>query len=854
MTGSTRSQRRTPLASILGLAILAAVPSEARDGRRPLPIYVEDNHASAFEFIATTLDVGEPHVLVLVDAHSDSSAPRNPGALREGLRRVGSAAERERRVRRWRREGAVQSFDWIIPLMPSPVAQVVWVQAAPARTHEVDELPPMFSRSTPEELESRLPATLPVVASIDLDSFARLQPTEQGARFADLFSRVVRLPRLAAVSFAISRPWLADDAEASRLLSMALRAALSLPHSSIQLEPWGIEGPDRSERAKELYRQGREPPRFDPETISPELRSLLVANAERLRVRLEPPRWRDLLASWRAESGEWRVGLADVEAGADGIYRPDPGAAPELRVEGGLPGRVRSVTWLSWSPKAWAYNVLPELPAGKAFAGVGPPTVEYESTTLARTQSLSLPPERWMRALPGPDRTGVMRVSAEVETEDGVAHTMRIEIRRALGTGFRAGLAEQFGLPYVFGAGFLRRGGLRGPDTGVGNDCANFLVHAWRRSGLRIPWSNPAQLRRHLAKVAEGVSASDRIAIPPDASSRGLVVHLGSHVAALWEDREPVAALDPGDLVVHHLGGAPEVISLARLLDGRERKSFDLYLGPSREAKSWIAVGGDIMPGEIQGTPTGLAEMLGQADLAVANLEATVGSGGRAAEKRYVFRISASRLEDLSAAGIGALSLANNHAGDFGAEGLKETLGALDERRIGHFGAGVETSSAVAAWHARVNGTTVAFIAVSLTHPELLPAGSARPGIAVLPEHEREIGEAIVSARRGARSVIVLPHWGTEGTARITDEQRRWARWFVEQGADAVVGSGPHVVQAHEAVAGVPVFYSVGNLWFRGPWPAAARSAGIAFIGLDEAGRVVATRMERVPAARTATQ
>jgi poly-gamma-glutamate capsule biosynthesis protein CapA/YwtB (metallophosphatase superfamily) len=840
-----RHQASTALASVVAWAAFLANPVAAWDPRGPLPIYIEDNHAGAFQFLATTLDLDAPHVLVLIDAHSDDTAPRDGESLRVGMRRVATAEERAHRVEGWRREGRVQAFDWIRGLMPAPLSKVVWVREGPGAP-DGETLPPGFERSSPEELERHLIPGLPVVVSIDLDAFTEPEPRLQAAHFARLWGRVVRLPRLAAVSFAISRPWLADDAEASRLLTLALEASLALPHAEIRFEPWGIEGPDRSERAKEFYRQRREPPRFDPETAPPELRSLLLANAARLDVGLAPERWRDLLGRWRAEQGEWRIVLEGVDAGADGILRPASTSSPDLHIEGGLPGRVRSVTWLQWAPAVWSHDVLPELPAGKVFAGAAPPVVAYESRVLARTTSLSLGPAEWRRALPGPEETGVLRLSAELETDAGVERTARIEIRRGAGDGFRAGLSEQFGLPYVFGAGFLRRAGLTGPDTGVGNDCANFLVSAWRRSGLRMPWSNPAQLRRHLVKVGEQVGANDKVSIPPDAGTRGLVVHLGSHVAALWEDRAPVGTLGPEDLVIHHLGGAPEVISLARLLEGRDRKRFDLYLGPLREAASGVAVGGDMMPGTGGAPPAGLRDMLGRTDLAVANLETTVGSGGRPVEKRYVFQVPPSRLGDLRAAGISSVSLANNHAGDFGEAGLRATLAALDADGIGHFGAGLDTSAAVAPWITKVGASEVAFISVSLTDLGLLSAGPGRAGVAVLPGHEEEVAEAIAHAHRRGQTVVVLPHWGTEGTARITEEQRSWARWFVAQGADAVVGSGPHVVQAYETVGGVPVFYSVGNLWFDGQWPAESREAGVAFLGLDRDGRVVAARMERL--------
>lgn len=817
--------------------------------RLPLPIYFEDNHAGTLQFLASTLELGRPHVLVLVDAHADSSTPPDLKGLREGLLRAASPEERDARIGAWRRRGAVQAFDWITPLMPTPLQRVVWVRPGAGDGHRsAARLPPGFETSSLENLEAHLPPDLPVVATFDLDSFAGLPSEEAALRFARHWARVVRLRRLSAITFAISRPWLSDDGEASRLVFLALQAALSLPHATIRFEPWGIEGPDRSERAKAFYRKRREPPRFDPEVASPELRGVLLGNADRLDVQFDPTRWRDLLGRWRAETREWQVALSGVDLGSDGILRPEPGTLPDLRVEGGLPGAVRRVTWLAWTPRSWTYNILPEIPLGKDFAGASPPVVEYQSTVLARSESVALGAEAWMSALPGPGRSGVVRISAEVETELGTVHTARVEIRRGIGSGFRAGISEQFGLPYVFGAGFLRRGGLTGPDTGVGSDCANFLIYGWRRSGIRIPWSDPARLRRHLTGVADSVRATDGIAIPPDVEDRGLVVHLGSHVAALWEDRPPLGTLGPEDLVVHHLGGAPEVTTLGRLLEDRAQPVFDLYLGPAREPAAWVAVGGDTMPGRDMGAPPGLGSALRRADLAVANLETTVGTGGTPARKRYVFRIPAARLADLSALGFRAFSLANNHAGDFGAEGLDETLGALDAKGLGHFGAGRDVASAVSAWRSQVGGMTVAFVGVSLTDPDLLPAGTDQAGLAVLPRHQRELAEAIATARATAPCVVVLPHWGREGFASVTEEQRRWARWLVQQGADAVVGSGPHVVQAHEIIAGVPVFYSVGNLWFEGTWAKASDAAGLAFIGLDRSGRVVATRLERLPA------
>lgn len=844
MTDSLSLPKYGTLASVLALALAPA--AHARDAKAPLPVYFEDNHAGTFAFLAETLDISTGHALLLVDAHSDSSTPRGVAAVREGLRRVDSPEQREARIRAWQRDGAVQSFDWIAALLPSPIAAVVWVTIPTSRPRSIPSLPTEFVTAGVEGIPARLPRDLPVVASIDLDAFSGLAPDEQAAAFSALWERVMGSPRLEAVTFAISRPWLSDDSEASRLVLLALRASLSLANAAIRFEPYGIEGPDHSERAKMFYRRHEEPPRFDPETVSPELRSLLLANAEALDVRLDPARWQNLLERWRAEDGVWHVSLAGVQPDSDGVARPVSDVLPELRVEGGLPGTIRGVRWLKWSPASWSYNLLPDLPAGKVFVSAAPPVIQYRPALIARTTSLSLGPEEWAAALPGPERSGVLRVSAELDTDRGVVSTARLEVRRGVGGGFHAGLSEQFGSPYVFGAGFLRRGELYGPDTGVGNDCANFLVYAWRRSGLRIPWSNPAQLRRHLAPLASGVLRTDRVVIPEDAPERGLVVHLGSHVAALWKDRAPAGSLGPEDLVVHHLGGAPEILTLGELLAGRNDTTFDVYLGPERKPVAWVAVGGDVMPTD-GAPPAAVRAQLRQADLAVANLETTVGEGEQPAPKRYVFRIPGSRLADLLDMGLRGVSIANNHTGDYGADGLRQTLSSLDGVGLGHFGAGASSSAAASAWMTRVKGVSVAFVAFTLADPDLLPAGAASAGIAALPRHEGEIAASLAAARASADCVIVVPHWGREGTAAVTDEQRRWARWLVEHGADAVVGSGPHVIQGHETIGGVPIYYSAGNLWFSGRWPVALQTAGVVMLGLDSGGRVVASRLDPIP-------
>jgi hypothetical protein len=94
-------------------------------------------------------------------------------------------------------------------------------------------------------------------------------------------------------------------------------------------------------------------------------------------------------------------------------------------------------------------------------------------------------------------------------------------------------------------------------------DCANFVVYALRRQGQRVPWSDPKRLRDHLDLVA--ISRAWHSKISAEDLDRGAIVHLGTHVAAIMEDRQPVGILDQNDLVAHQLGGSPEILTLGKL-------------------------------------------------------------------------------------------------------------------------------------------------------------------------------------------------------------------------------------------------------------------------------------------------
>ncbi|MEM7384175.1 MAG: CapA family protein [Verrucomicrobiota bacterium] len=807
-----------------------------------LPIYFEDDHAGSFFHLAATLDLDEPHALLLIDEHSDASAVRKSDDLRDGLRRVRSLGERAERLDEWRRLGRVQAFSWIEPLMPMPFEGVWWLapeagdqagQLAEAReqldgrlaieNRRSGSLADRFHRAELADFSKGLPRGKPVVVSIDLDYFARMTLADTATRFEAIWARVLNIPKLRAVTFSISRPWLTGEARAHRLLERALRAAVSVRNSDIRFEPFAARGPDRSERAKAFFAKAQVPPRYSIETAPPTLRGLLLSHSDRILVRNEPGRWTALLDRWRAENGTWRIVVDDVQPSTDEVWRLREPTTLRVRAtpRRAMPLQVR---WLALRPESMVSNVLPDLPAGKIFARTATPYVRDIEHVLTMTEDGALAADSWRSLLDGQTGFGTVRLVADIREEDDSPwqRTPEIEIRVSEGPGFRAALAEQFGTPYVFGAGFLSDGRETGPETRAGNDCANYLIYAWRRCGQRLPWCDPLQLRPHLQLLAKELTIDSRTPIDAAMIERGLVIHCGKHVAAIWEDVEPIGVLDPGDIVTHHLSGPPELITLMDLISARPQPEFDLMILPAAESVFEMMAGGDICLKETA-TPT-FPEFLAKADIALANLECALTTHDRPVrDKTYLFKAPPEMASHLKKAGFDAVSLANNHSGDYGEAGLRETLSALADSGLGAFG--------LKPWRFEIAPDQWASaLGINFVENDSLEAD------------KRELVQTMAREKANGHTVLVFPHWGREHTGQTNAEQRSRARWLIDQGADLVLGAGPHCRQPLDFYRGRPVFYSLGNAYFppRGAVPPEFHTAYWARIGFDGKGQLQA--------------
>ncbi len=171
----------------------------------------------------------------------------------------------------------------------------------------------------------------------------------------------------------------------------------------------------------------------------------------------------------------------------------------------------------------------------------------------------------------------------------------------------------------------------------------------------------------------------------------------------------------------------------------------------------------------------------------------------------------------LSAAGFDVVSLANNHAMDYCATGLTDTLAALDDQGISCVGGGADEQAAWQASILRRGGLSVGFIGCSMIVPAAARAGDDSPGIAAHGKsYDDRLSAAIRALDTQADIVVVTFHWGYEGHRRHSAYQQQIARAAIDDGADLIIGHHPHCLQGVELYNGGVIAYSLGNFLFTG--------------------------------------
>ncbi|HEX2870190.1 MAG TPA: CapA family protein [Polyangiaceae bacterium] len=209
-----------------------------------------------------------------------------------------------------------------------------------------------------------------------------------------------------------------------------------------------------------------------------------------------------------------------------------------------------------------------------------------------------------------------------------------------------------------------------------------------------------------------------------------------------------------------------------------------------------------------------LAQVAGllDADFSIANLECAVATSGAAVDKVYTFRAEPSTLPRLHQY-FDAVSVANNHSGDYGPRAFQETLEHLRKAQLPYFGGGRELAEAHAPLMLRKRGVTIALLGYDDFHPRSFEASPGAPGVAWAEEPQMVFDIARARAT-GADVVLPFLHWGWENEPGPSSRQRELARLLIDAGADAVIGAHPHVTQGAEMYRGKPIVYSLGNFVF----------------------------------------
>ena len=204
--------------------------------------------------------------------------------------------------------------------------------------------------------------------------------------------------------------------------------------------------------------------------------------------------------------------------------------------------------------------------------------------------------------------------------------------------------------------------------------------------------------------------------------------------------------------------------------------------------------------------------LLSDADITFGNLEGVLVDGGEPGKKCsnpdacYLFRSPSRYVEHFKAAGFDVLSLANNHARDFGEEGRLASMETLAAAGIHHSGLEGDFASMT------VNGLKVAVLAFAVTKNSnmLLDYDLSRDTVEAYAESHDIV---IVSFHGGAegRDVTHVPFAEEEYFGEPRGDVAKFSRMVVKAGADLVIGHGPHVVRAMENFDGRLIAYSLGN-------------------------------------------
>ena len=215
--------------------------------------------------------------------------------------------------------------------------------------------------------------------------------------------------------------------------------------------------------------------------------------------------------------------------------------------------------------------------------------------------------------------------------------------------------------------------------------------------------------------------------------------------------------------------------------------------------------------------------VIDESDIFMANEEFPFSTRGTPAEdKQFTFRAAPSLTFVFKELGIDIVTLANNHAMDYGTDALLDTCDTLDKAGIRRVGAGKNLDEAKAPVILEAQGKKIGFLGASRVIPVASwNATSTKPGMLTTYDPKILVDE-IKKRREQCDYLVVYVHWVIERSERPEDYQRSLGKQYIDAGADVVIGSHPHVLQGVEYYKGKPIVYSLGNFIFGSSIPKTA--------------------------------
>ena len=236
------------------------------------------------------------------------------------------------------------------------------------------------------------------------------------------------------------------------------------------------------------------------------------------------------------------------------------------------------------------------------------------------------------------------------------------------------------------------------------------------------------------------------------------------------------------------------------------RKSRDVIINVVGDVHGESAIKKEAIPS--------LKKYFADGNLNIFNLETAITAETKKEEKEYNFKTDLSFLKSLRSVGFNVATVANNHSYDFGEKGFLDTLQALDKAGIKYVGGGVNSAIAYQGQVFTFKGIRIGVLGLAKVNggPASI-AGKVKPGT-TNGYDAASTESAITAIKKVSDIVIVLVHWGEEGSFCPRPAEISSARKWQSLGADIIVGSHTHTLQPIKFAKNQLVAYSMGNFIF----------------------------------------